>query len=263
MPVKRVWNHGVDDSAVVWAVGDVHGQDDLFDSLSSTILQQLEASPEVDRTVVLLGDYIDRGIGSRRVVDRVLAFRAGLIASGNRLVALKGNHEDLLLRFIEDAKTGPEWIAVGGRETLLSYGVAPFREDTLAWQRASVELLSVIPIDHLNFYEGLSLQHTVGDLQFVHAGVRPGVDLDAQSPEDMMWIRDIFLTDRRPFERLIVHGHTPDREVYMDDRRICVDTGAYATGVLSAVRFQGRTRHLLQARREGREITMSYRELGE
>lgn len=260
-PKPSTWNHGVAETAVVWAVGDVHGQDDLFQRLISSIIGQLQDSPEEDRTVVLLGDYIDRGMGSCRVIDRVLALKDDLTAVGTRLVALKGNHEDLLLRFMEDAETGPDWLAVGGRETLLAYGLAPFRECPQGWQQASVELLSVIPIDHLDFFEGLSLRHTVGDFQFVHAGVRPGVDLDDQTPDDMMWIRDMFLIDSQPFARLIVHGHTPGRDIYMDGRRICVDTGAYATGVLSAVKLQGRNRHVLQARREGRDITLVHRDL--
>lgn len=240
----------VPDDTVVWAVGDVHGQDDLFDAMASAIEGDAAEAQARRRVVILLGDYVDRGLGSHRVIDRIFELRQALAAQGVELVLLKGNHEDLLLRFIDNFSTGPAWMAVGGSETLLSYGIQPPAiNDLEGWEAASNLLLTSMSLEHLLFYEELLLHYQVGDYHFVHAGVRHGVPLDAQAPEDMLWIRDSFLKDTRAFDKMIVHGHTPGPEVFSDHRRICLDTGSYATGVLTAIRLEGTARVVLQTRR--------------
>ena len=248
---------------VVWAIGDIHGQDDLFESLISAVEADL-AKSDKRRVVILLGDYIDRGLGSAKVVDRIFSLRDALAKAGVRLVLLKGNHEDLLLRFIDDPATGPAWMNVGGSETLLAYGIQPpATNDTAGWLEASNRLLSTMPLDHLTFYEDLDLQYQEGDFHFVHAGVRPGASLDQQAPEDLLWIRDSFLKDTRPLEKVIVHGHTPGPDVFADHRRICLDTGSYATGLLTGLRLEGSTRLLLQSRRGRDRIELEARPLGD
>ena len=233
----------------VWAVGDIHGQSDLFDLLATTLEGDISDCPG-RRTVVLLGDYIDRGLGAARVIDRILAFKTRLAVLDTELVTLKGNHEDLLLRFIDQPRTGPDWMAVGGRETLIAYGLKPPAGDCDAeWAETSTRLLGIMPLTHLSFYESLRHLHQSGDYHFVHAGVRPGIALHRQSPDDMMWIRDAFLKDTRRFDKVIVHGHTPGATVYADVRRICLDTGSYATGLLTAMRFCGPSQSLVQAHR--------------
>lgn len=258
----RVRDAGVSANTVVWAVGDIHGQDDLFEALIPVITADLDRARDCRRKVVLLGDYIDRGLGSARVLEQVIELRPQLEQDGVELVTLMGNHEALLLQFIDQPQSGPVWMTIGGRETLLSYGITvPALADSEGWARASSELLQAMPLSHLEFLEDLPFFNIERDYFFVHAGVRPGVALDAQSPEDMMWIRDPFLKDSRTFDKMIVHGHTPGDDVYADERRICLDTGGYATGILSALRLQGKTHLVVQTRRSRGRVRLQSRPL--
>lgn len=249
-PIQAQRTTTVAPDSTVWAIGDIHGQDDLFDALAMAVEEDAATDPSRHRMVVLLGDYIDRGLGAARVIDRIFRLRSALEEQGAELVMLKGNHEALLLNFIDHPETGPAWMAVGGSETLLSYGIQPpLQHDLSSWTETSNRLLMEMPLEHLIFYEELPYHHQEGDYHFVHAGVRFGIALEEQAQEDMLWIRDSFLKDTRPFDKMIVHGHTPGADVYSDHRRICLDTGSYATGVLTALRLQGSDRELLQARR--------------
>lgn len=246
--------------SLVWVVGDIHGQDELFETVLRAVVRDLEANEASRGVLILLGDYIDRGIGSRRVIDQILHLRERLEQIGAKFVTLMGNHEDLLLRFLEQPLSGPDWCNLGGRETLISYGVnVPDAIHTEGWHHAAAALIENMPRSHLEFFRTLPLCHTVGDYHCVHAGVRPGVALTDQKRDDMMWLRDAFLSDRRPFEKFIIHGHTPTPDVVWDDRRIGLDTGAYATGVLTALRLQADTRVLLQTRRTDNGVELSSR----
>jgi serine/threonine protein phosphatase 1 len=151
--------------------------------------------------------------------------------------------------FLVDPAVGPGWCDYGGRDTLVSYGVSPpqMRGDIQGWAETARALAEALPEPHRRLLDRQQLSVTIGDYFFCHAGARPGVPLAAQSPEDLMWIRQPFLDHRVPFEKVVVHGHTPTEAVVSDSRRIGVDTGAYATNVLSAVRLAGETRVLLQA----------------
>lgn len=238
-------------NTVVWAVGDVHGQDDLFDRLAQVIEHDLRSPAKQRRVLVLLGDYIDRGIGARAVIDRAISLRQRLGDAGAEFYALKGNHEEMLLRFLANPNLGPAWMEIGGRETLLAYEVTPplHGDGADAWRAAADMLREGLGPDHLSYLEGLRLHHVEGGYLFVHAGIRPGAALEDQKPDDLIWIRDAFLLDQRPFSHLVVHGHTPEPEARLNSRRLGLDTGAYATGVLSAVRLQAGHRVLVQARR--------------
>ncbi|WP_309630352.1 metallophosphoesterase family protein [Brevundimonas sp.] len=231
---------------VVWAVGDIHGRSDLADRLIQAIRTDLHAAVASRRVVVFLGDYVDRGLDSRGVLDQLVNLAAD---PALEVHLLRGNHEDRMEAFLDDPQIGPSWCDYGGREALVSYGVdpPPMRGDAQAWAEASRALGQALPAPHLALLAGLETSVSIGDYFFAHAGARPGVALEAQSPDDLMWIRQPFLNHTGLFEQVVVHGHTPTETVYSDARRIGVDTGAYATNVLSAVRLERETRILLQA----------------
>jgi len=233
---------------IVYAVGDVHGRLDLLDPLIRQIAADvLHQRPTRRPLLVFVGDYVDRGLESKGVIDRILALRA---ETGFEVRTLKGNHEEAMINFLNNAAAGPEWCEYGGAQTLASYGVAQpkLRGDAPDWERTREDFGRLIPASHLEFLSGLELLLTVGDYVFVHAGLRPGVSIEEQDPHDLMWIRDVFLNDRRPFEKVVVHGHTPEEEPYVGSSRIGIDTGAYATGVLTAVRLVGEDRAILQSK---------------
>lgn len=232
----------------VYAIGDIHGRLDLLRSLLSKIETDVSTSkPIATPMIVFVGDYVDRGPSSKAVIDRILAVQR----SGNWEVgALRGNHENTLLEFLKDPMVGPTWAVHGGIETLLDYGVTPPTADAGvdAWAATRQAFSARLPKRHLEFLLGLRTQFVVGDYLFVHAGVRPGVPLSEQSENDLLTIRRDFLARETPFEKVVVHGHTPTEAPFSGPYRINVDTGAYATGVLTAVRLEGSARRFLQAR---------------
>jgi serine/threonine protein phosphatase 1 len=193
-------------------------------------------------TIVYLGDYIDRGPESKCVIDRLVQLR------GLRAHFLKGNHEAALLKFLRNPATYHNWRNYGAAQTLLSYGVCP----PTVWDgndfiRARDELLEKLPEGHLRFFQDLELSASIGGYFFAHAGARPGVALDEQQEEDLIWIRDEFLTSRHYFGKIVVHGHTREAAPSRHRNRIGVDTGAYATGLLSCVVLEGETQRFIQA----------------
>ncbi|HVI31590.1 metallophosphoesterase family protein [Phenylobacterium sp.] len=236
----------------VYAVGDVHGRLDALQPLIRAIADDLEAAPPPEPALlVFLGDYVDRGPESKGVVDLVLKMRA---TAGLETRALKGNHEEALLQFLAEPSFGATWMEHGGGPTLVSYGVQPppTRTDNDAWARARDELERVLPAEHRAFYENLELMLDVGDYAFVHAGVRPGIAWDQQAERDLLWIRQEFLQEKGPFGKVIVHGHTPMEEAQLTRHRLGIDTGCYATGVLTAVRLQDADQRLIQVKAERR-----------
>lgn len=231
---------------VVYAIGDIHGRADLLDQLLGEIGADIAAHPDVGARMVTLGDYIDRGAESRRVIDRLIDLqRDGRF----RMTALRGNHEEAMLGFLHEPETGPSWCEFGGRETLLSYGViAPRGRRREDWVAARDALLAALPEAHLRFLAGLDAYAQFGDYVFVHAGLKPRVPLERQVAEDMLWIREEFL-DAPPWSaQVVVHGHTPSTEPMEAPGRIGVDTGAYATSILTAVRLEGDQRRYIQTR---------------
>jgi serine/threonine protein phosphatase 1 len=233
---------------LVYAVGDVHGRYDVLIPLLHDIAQDaLVTRPEQRPLLVFLGDYVDRGPESRQVVDLVLKLQAD---GAFEIAALKGNHEEALLQFLAEPAFAMTWMEHGGGATLTSYGVEPclMRTDAGGWEMVRDIFVGVLPQAHRRFYEQLELVRIVGDYAFVHAGVRPGVGLDVQAAHDLLWIRYEFLNDRGPHDKVIVHGHTPAEEPQMLKHRLGLDTGAYATGVLTAVRLYGIEQRVIQAR---------------
>jgi len=222
----------------VYAIGDIHGRADLLAKLQETILRDVENAVEPSEAIIVyLGDYVDRGPDSKSVID--LVFDNPL--KDLQTVFLKGNHEDALLRFLDDPSVGPAWFSIGGAATLLSYDVR-LPED-LPIDRRFVylrdEFRERIPEHHMMFLNSLKLSYELGDFLFVHAGIRPDIALDQQSPHDLMWIRDEFFTSRADHGKIVIHGHSPSNEPFVGRNRIGIDTGAFASNILTSVVLEG------------------------
>jgi serine/threonine protein phosphatase 1 len=231
---------------VVYAVGDIHGRADLLALLLDQIKADAAASVGAKKkTLVFVGDYIDRGPESRCVVDLLL----GALPTGFDTHFLKGNHEEMMFEFLEDPSSLGYWLGNGGAATLESYGVdvTGLRRDAAkpeAWRDA---FLSALPEQHRRFFESLELTASFGDYLFVHAGIRPGVPLKAQNPQDLLWIRGEFLRSEEDFGKVVVHGHTPKDAPEIRANRIGIDTGAFFSNRLTALRLQEGSRRFLQA----------------
>lgn len=221
----------------VYAIGDIHGRADLLEQLFEQLKADISDKNFRRLYIVFLGDYIDRGFESKRVIDLLLNQKWGNL----RAVFLKGNHEQTMLDFLTKPEIGAQWVEFGGRETLNSYGVKPSEvlQDASAWQVVSEQLKENLPETHLHFLSGLQTYFELGNCYFVHAGVDPTKRLDDQTDEDRLWIRDNFLSSERKLSKVIIHGHSPEENPVWDGRRIGVDTGAYITNRLSAARIQG------------------------
>lgn len=234
----------VPDGAIVYAIGDIHGRDDLLGQLHEAIEEDLATMAAGRQAkVVYLGDYIDRGPASRAVLDRLL----DRPVAGANCVFLKGNHEDALLRFIDGEDGGERWLSLGAGATARSYGVSLRDEggQVLAAGLARNRMRAAIPAHHLTFLRSLGLCHTAGDYLFVHAGIRPGRSMEEQDPQDMLWIRGPFLRSWRSHGSIVVHGHAASGAIVVRRNRICIDTMAYATDRLSCVVLDGVSRRFL------------------
>jgi serine/threonine protein phosphatase 1 len=214
-----------------YVVGDIHGCSALLDQMVDLISRDLEANPARDSVTVTIGDYIDRGPDSRGVLDRLVRN-----PFPTPFVALKGNHEALFETFLSDPSVAEAWRRLGGLETLHSYRI-PVTQMMRGknYEQASKALRNAVPEEHLRFLESLRTSMTVGRYFLCHAGVRPGIPLDRQSDQDLLWIRDPFLNSKADFGKVIVHGHTPTERPEVLPNRINIDTGAFATGRLTCV----------------------------
>lgn len=230
------------------AIGDVHGHLELLDELLAGLKRPPEAvDVDAHDRLVFLGDYIDRGPESAGVIERLI----GLRSAGTDAVFLRGNHEEMMLRFLVDGdlRLGGAWLANGGDATLRSYGIAPPEDpfDIEDFMRCRRALDSALPLSHRHFLETLTSVHRDGDYIFVHAGLRPGVAFDDQDERDMLWIREQFLDSCHDFGGLVVHGHTPAPAPELHPNRICLDTGAGKGGYLTAGMFWGTEKAFLHA----------------
>jgi serine/threonine protein phosphatase 1 len=228
----------------IYAIGDIHGRVDLLRQLHRLIHEDAYRRQAPRNVVVYLGDYVDRGDESRAVIDLLLDEPLPAFES----VYLKGNHEESVLRFLEDTAVGPPWLFYGGGQTLASYGVRPPAQplSTSELVRAQRELADRLPARHRRFMVDLILSHEEGDYLFVHAGVRPGVPLDQQMAQDLMWIRDEFLHSDANFGKIVVHGHTIVARPDVQRNRIGIDTGAFASGHLTCLILEGSQLGFLQ-----------------
>lgn len=228
----------VPDNTRVYAIGDIHGRVDLLRRLHAMIEQENAGLPEgVRKIVVYLGDYIDRGDGSRAVIDLLLEQPL----PGCERVHLKGNHEAELQDFLANPRPSHTWTLYGGMATALSYRVrtAPRISALERMQELRQKLLEAMPPAHQAFFSSLWFRFEIGDYFLVHAGVRPGVALDKQNPADMLWIREPFLSTKQSFGKRVVHGHTVTDEPEVRTNRIGIDTGAYFSGRLTCLVLEG------------------------
>lgn len=232
------------DGMRLYAIGDIHGRDDLLADLLARIGEDARSAGPGRMVLIYLGDYIDRGLQSRQVIERLSAGAP----EGFEAVHLKGNHESAMLEFLHDAQFGRTWKYYGGLETLHSYGIHDLMlsDDREEFERARCALEQHLPEGHRRFLEGLNLSVAFGDYFFVHAGVRPGIALARQAEDDLLWIRDDFLQSRASFGKVVVHGHTPQEEPVFRSNRIGIDTGAYMTGVLTCLVLEGASHRLIQ-----------------
>jgi serine/threonine protein phosphatase 1 len=217
----------IDAQTVLYVVGDIHGRADLLIQALEAMERDWRARPAQRRFEIYLGDYVDRGPDSASVIA-ILRARMGQ----GQALALSGNHEAVLLHFLEGRISDREWLDWGGAATALSYGVNPSREAIL-----SAALARAVPLEDIGFLKALRPSFRYGPYFFAHAGVLPNRSLEEQMPQDLMWIRRPFLDHTGHFGAIVVHGHTPNAEAEFRPNRINLDTGAYATHRLSCLRI--------------------------
>lgn len=221
-----------EDFDAVYAVGDVHGCYETLLELEQRIISD-GAAFAGRKLIVMLGDYVDRGSGSRQVLEHLIAPPP----EGFERICLSGNHEAMFQNFLVDPKSSLGWLKMGGVETLFSYGI----DANHLMQRGGVPALleamdHMVPASHRDFLESLCGLVVVGQVVFVHAGLRPGLEIDMQIDEDLMWIREPFLSEGPGLRCLVVHGHTPGPEPVIGPGRIGIDTGVCTTGKLTGLR---------------------------
>lgn len=230
----------------VYAVGDIHGRADLFTALIDAIedddrRRNSERTP-ADTTMILLGDLVDRGPDSAAVLARAQAWQ-----HARQVRILCGNHEEMLLESLADLDTLRAYLRHGGYETVLSFGIDRDTYDTATFEELQALMGRHIPAATVAFIRSFEEQILIGDYLFVHAGIRPGVPPEAQQRADLLWIREPFLTHAGDLGAVVVHGHTISEEPIFRDHRIGIDTGAYATGILTAIGLEGAQRWLIEA----------------
>lgn len=219
--------------AAVYAIGDVHGCLDQLKALERAIVADGAAFPG-EKLIITLGDHIDRGPQSAGVIEHVLSDPP----ESFRRVALVGNHERLMLDYIDNPPAGAQWLEQGGRETLASYDILGDGSDPHWAVRSSISdvIERQVPRRHRQLLSELALYVRLPGWLFVHAGIRPGIAIDKQTPDDLIWIRKPFLKAELPAGLTVVHGHTPGREPVVTPHRIGIDTHCYARGRLTALR---------------------------
>jgi serine/threonine protein phosphatase 1 len=234
----------VPDGVRVYAIGDIHGRDDLLNALLAKIHADDQARGPADTQIIFLGDLMDRGPGSAAVIETAMALKA----SGKNVRFLMGNHEEVFVSACRkgDPKVTRFFLRIGGEETVLSYPITRDEYMTLDMEQLTERLATLIPTAHVEFVESFEDQIIIGDYAFVHAGIRPGIALAEQKPSDLRWIREEFIAQRGDLEKVIVYGHTIYDAVEERGSRVGIDTGAYKSGKLTALALEGDTRWYLQ-----------------
>lgn len=241
-PVRPLDTATVPEGRRIYAIGDIHGRNDLLQQLIEKIIDDDFKRGEIVSEIIFLGDLVDRGPDSAGVIETAMKLKREL---GN-VRFLMGNHEEVYLK----AATGDEkatrfFNRIGGKETILSYEISMKEYMDLDSVGLAERLPDLFPADHIDFVKGFEDQIVIGDYAFVHAGIRHGVSLEEQKPKDLRWIREEFLSIDDPFEKVIVYGHTISDDVVEKGNRIGIDTGAYYTEKLTALALEGDQRWYL------------------
>ncbi len=241
-PAQATAAPAVPDGCRVYAIGDIHGRDDLFAQLLTMIADDHAARRPAQPIIILLGDLVDRGPHSRQVVERAMT----LSADWPDVRLLMGNHEEVFLEALGgDIAVMRFFVRIGGAQTIHSYGIVGREYDAMDFAELAVALARQVPQTHIQFLSNALDLIEIGDYAFVHAGIRPGIALAAQSPSDLRWIRDEFLDDSRDHGKIIVYGHSITDGVDEQPNRIGIDTGAFASGILTAIALEGQQRWYL------------------
>jgi serine/threonine protein phosphatase 1 len=225
----------IPDDIRLYVVGDIHGRSDLLDQIVDKINRDIEHHGRRECLTITLGDYVDRGPDSRGVLERLCRN-----PFPTQYVALRGNHEELFETFLHQPSVADQWRRLGGLETLHSYGI-PTNDLMLGrgFEEAARALSVEVPEAHQAFLASLKTYLSNNDLFFCHAGVRPDVPLDRQNVDDLLSIRDEFLSSKKDFGKMIIHGHSPNEWPQIRPNRINIDTGAFATGRLTCLVIEG------------------------
>ena len=226
-----------------YAIGDIHGRLDLLEALAAEIEADDRARGVADTTIVLLGDLVDRGPDSAGVIAFARRWQAH-----RRVRILLGNHEEMFLSAADQPDVLRQFLRFGGRETILSYPVDPHEYNSADMDQVRVLIARHVPPQDFAFMRSFEDQIVIGDYLFVHAGIAPGVPFADQKRGDLRWIREPFLSHRLPHGAVVVHGHTITDDAVIRDNRIGIDTGAYASGRLTALGLDGTQRWLIEAR---------------
>lgn len=231
----------VPDGIRVYAIGDIHGRLDLLDRLLGMIDEEDGLRGSARTELIFLGDLVDRGPDSFGVIERLMA-----LGETRHVRYLAGNHEEVLLRAVGgDLGALRFLVRIGGRETLLSYGVSEKEYRGLGFEELLELIQQKVPASHVAFLSAFENMIEVGDYLFVHAGLRPGVPIEDQKTSDLCWIRDEFLSHRDSFGKMVIHGHSITEEIDERPNRIGIDTGAFASGRLTAIGLEGEERWFL------------------
>lgn len=250
MPVKALLNLvrrtqpravRVPDGVRIYAVGDIHGRLDLLEALLARVEADGAERGTAQTELIFLGDLIDRGPDPAGVVERLLG-----LSQTRPTRFLMGNHEEVFLKALDgDLRSLRFLLRIGGRETLLSYGISAEDYRKLDLDELLSLLRERVPRAHVSFLSGFESWIEIGDYLFVHAGLRPGVPLEEQARSDLCWIRDEFLSHRQNFGKIVVHGHSITEDIEIRPNRIGIDTGAFASGKLTAIGLEGEERWFL------------------
>lgn len=232
------------DGMRLYAIGDVHGRLDLLRAMHEAITAEIERDRPADWRIIHLGDYVDRGPDSKGVVE----FLADRSSADARVITLAGNHDVGFADFLAVPDSRGLFANWGGDATARSYGVEADFRDLVRLSYSHAALVRAVPIKHQRFLENLGFSVEFGDFFFCHAGIRPGVPLDRQSRDDLVWIRDRFLDHAGLHPKVVVHGHTPHAEPQILANRVNVDTLAYQSGLLSGLVVDGTEKRLIEIR---------------
>ncbi|GAA4051376.1 metallophosphoesterase family protein [Parerythrobacter jejuensis] len=239
----------VPDGKRFYAIGDIHGRNDLFEALIAAIDKEIDKHSHIDAEIILLGDLVDRGPDSSGVIKNAHKWR-----KRRPVRILAGNHEEMFLQSFDDVKVLRHFLRHGGRETILSYDISKKQYNEASLEELQALITAKVPEKDRKFLSNFEEMIIAGDYVFVHAGIAPGVELEDQSRDDLLWIRDKFLSHDQPHPRVVVHGHTIFEEVEERPNRIGVDTGAFRFGRLTALVLEGNERRMIQAVEEDGKI---------